>query len=457
MVKVIHPIEKRINIGSQSLFTSSLKIEEAAWQTGFYKKKPKKITASALFMGFFRMLQSKRNTLKTWALSVGLEVNETVTDQSVNERLNAESCDMAETILCNAFNFQLDNTPKAHITANRRETIALFNRILVRDSTTVKLPDELRHRFKGGFSHTGSSCVARIQALFDYTNQKWLQFKLGSYTDNDQSAARCIVEDVQENDLILQDLGYFTLDWLEELGQKAFVITKWKSGTNLYTLEGEKINLAFLLSQNHEVDTNVLVGAKKRLPMRLVAKKLPKKEAAKRLKKAKENRHSQANHSEEYFELLKYEIYLTNIKTETLNGFEIAKLYGLRWHIEILFKSWKSFSGFKMIFSKGNMQEHRVVFSLYAFLIEYVWLQNIVAQRMNLAQKKSKKLVHISTLKFMDISSFILYDLMKVNYIQKIDHFIPHLMKHAVYDKRRKWKNIVLKFLYINELCNVNS
>jgi hypothetical protein len=64
--------------------------------------------------------------------------------------------------------------------------------------------------------------------------------------------------------------------------------------------------------------------------MRLVARKLHKKEAKKRIESAKKARHSKSNHSEEYYELLKYEIYLTNVKSEDLGGKEIAKLYGLR-------------------------------------------------------------------------------------------------------------------------------
>ena len=54
--------------------------------------------------------------------------------------------------------------------------------------------------------------------------------------------------------------------------------------------------------------------------MRLIARKLPKSKAAKKIKNAKNDRHAKANHSKEYYELLKHEIYLTNITKENLNG-----------------------------------------------------------------------------------------------------------------------------------------
>ena len=45
-----------------------------------------------------------------------------------------------------------------------------------------------------------------------------------------------------------------------------------------------------------------------------------------RIEKAWNGRHSKSKHSKEYIELLKYEIYLTNISGEKLDGKGIAKL-----------------------------------------------------------------------------------------------------------------------------------
>ncbi len=457
MVKVIHPIEKWVDFTPESFFAGSLKIEQAAWHTNYYKRKPKKITATALLTSFLNMVQSGKNTLAAWATHLGLEIGATVESQSINERLNEQSDTMLEKILCNALNIKA--IPPSICTGKKKnkKVVALFNRILLRDSTTLRLPDKLNGRFKGGFSHTGSSAVARIQALYDFTNEKWLQFQVNSYTDNDQSSASCIIEELEVNDLVLQDMGYFTLDWLKELTQTAFVITKWKPRTSLYKPDGERIDLNILLKKHGSLDMPVLVGAKKKLPMRLVAKKLTVGQANKRIKEAKNDRHSKSNHSKEYYDLLKYEIYLTNIKTNVLDGKEIAKLYGLRWHIEILFKSWKSFSSLKMVFSKENMHEHRVVFSLYAFLIEYIWLQNVIYERVCRVKKQIKFSKNISALKYMNVANMLLHQILKIAHLRQIDILIPHILQQSAYDSRKDRKNTMDKFTYVKELCIIKN
>lgn len=453
MVKVIHPIEKRVDSPSKSFFARSLAIEQAAWDTNFYKRKPKKITATALLNSFLNMVQSGKNTLSAWATHLGIEIGETVEGQSINERLNEWSDTLLEKVLCNALNIKAI-PPKISINKKENKHLAApFNRILLRDSTTLKLPDELRNRFKGGFSSTGCSAVARIQALYDFTGEKWLQFQVNSYTDNDQSSASCIVEELQENDLVLQDMGYFTLDWLEKLTQTAFVITKWKPQTYLYTSENERIDLKSSLKKHGSLDMPVLVGAKKKLPMRLVARKLSAAKAKKHIKEAKNDRHSKANHSKEYYDLLKYEIYLTNIQTDVLSSKGVAKLYGLRWHIEILFKSWKSFSALKMVFSKEDMHEHRVVFSLFAFLIEYIWLQNVIYDRVCQVKKQMKFTKNISTLKYMNVANMLLHQILKIAYLKQIDVLIPYILQQSAYDCRKDRSNTIYKFKYVNKLC----
>ena len=83
-----------------------------------------------------------------------------------------------------------------------------------------------------------------------------------------------------------------------------FVITSWDKNTNMYEPQtGNQINLPALFKRKTQIDQPILLGSKKRLPMRLVARKLPKQVADERIKKAKKDRHSKARHSKAYYEL----------------------------------------------------------------------------------------------------------------------------------------------------------
>ena len=78
------------------------------------------------------------------------------------------------------------------------------------------------------------------------------------------------------------------------------------------------------------------------MPARLVAVRLPEALAAERRRQARANRDRRLHHSEQYYALLGWNIFLTNVPKEMLAAEVLVKLYPLRWRIEIIFKSWKS-------------------------------------------------------------------------------------------------------------------
>jgi len=84
---------------SEYLFAESLDIESMAWEKNFYSRKPKKITASSLFLGFWQMQRLGKNTLRNWCLQIGELRGGTIEKQSLNERLDKKAVSLAEAVL----------------------------------------------------------------------------------------------------------------------------------------------------------------------------------------------------------------------------------------------------------------------------------------------------------------------------------------------------------------------
>ena len=257
---------------------------------------PKKIFAENLLVGFWKMQSKGKNTLRNWALHCGilLESKNSISKQAIDGRLNEKCLNMTQSILNQALNMKYLAIKSKLDSVLRGDKKYLFNRILLQDSTIQTLPSNLSEIFHS--SHTRGKKVAmlRLQATFDLTNMAWLDFFVGTYKDNDQSQSQTIAEVAQKRDLILRDLGYFTLDSLELFLKEQFVITKWDNKSNLYFdiddeehEKGEKINLLKYLKGKKKVDIRVQVGSNKRLIMRLVANKLSKKKLKKELRKLK--------------------------------------------------------------------------------------------------------------------------------------------------------------------------
>lgn len=84
--------------------------------------------------------------------------------------------------------------------------LLIVKRVLLQDSTTLRLPSCLVSHFTGNHSRGEQKAVARIQTIMDVKKMQFLSFELGAFTQNDQSASPGILSVVQEEDLGIRDL-----------------------------------------------------------------------------------------------------------------------------------------------------------------------------------------------------------------------------------------------------------
>lgn len=113
MVKITKAIEKQPDMAVELLFAKELEIEFSAWESEFYKKSPKKITATALLYSFWQIQRFGKNTLGDWATKLGEHLDITVTEQSVNERFTQRAVDMAKLTLQKALNLKINKAKLA--------------------------------------------------------------------------------------------------------------------------------------------------------------------------------------------------------------------------------------------------------------------------------------------------------------------------------------------------------
>ena len=248
-------------------------------------------------------------------------------------------------------------------------------RILVADSSTIKLHPSLKEHFPGSSNQCGSGAALKIQATLDLLSGSFVAFLLCGFTRNDQAAAGDILALIKVGDLILRDLGYLTLESLRGIADAgAFFVSRY-SKMHLFTPEGTALSLKEVLLRHRcqtpgtAVDIPVLLGKEGHLPVRLVAIKLDDKTASERRRKARADRDKRLQHSSEFYALLGWSIFITNLPLEGYSAAKIYKLYTLRWRVEILFKSFKG-SGLRLPeMLRGRMGAHQVSALSYAALI----------------------------------------------------------------------------------------
>jgi len=299
----------------------------------------KKITPLQFVTAGLLLISQPRISLTVLAVLLGLLSGKTVSKQGVDDRLDSSAIALFKEVLGAALGLCL------------RQAKALpqsfswpFRRILVQDSSTLKLNEKLASVYPGGANQHGRTPgVLRLQAVFDLLSHRWVSFALSPYVRNDQKASPDLLPYVQKNDLVLRDLGYFAIAVLRQIVQRdAWFLSRFYFRTAVFDLEGRPINLLRWLRSNGKIDQWVLIGRHEKMRVRLVALPAPSQVANERRRKAKAHLKNRCQLSQEYLALQNWTLFVTNVPAEVLSAEQVMALYGQRWQIEIIFKGWKS-------------------------------------------------------------------------------------------------------------------
>ena len=299
----------------------------------------RKITPPHWMSAALLLITQPQISLSVLAVLLGLLSAQTISKQAVHERLDAAAARFLKAVLGAAMGTAL-KVPKL----GSPQILWPFARILVQDSTTIKLNEKLAARYPGGANQHGRTPgVLRVQAVFDLLTHRWLNFALSPYVHNDQKASPTVLPLVQKRDLVLRDLGYFAVPVLQQIVQcGAFFLSRFYFRTAVFDLQGRPIDLLGLLRRQGRVDRWVLLGAKEKMRVRLVALPAPQRVANERRRKARAQWHNRCQLSQAYLAFQNWTLFVTNVPSESLSAPQVMALYGQRWQIEIIFKGWKS-------------------------------------------------------------------------------------------------------------------
>ena len=361
------PCELTLDLGAHLMAVlKQLPLNRLARQTGLIERTPRKISPWHLVAAGLLLISQASISLTVWAVLLGLLSHQTISKQAVFERLDPAATDFFKAVLASALAFraQVSKLKDSHWKCP-------FARILVQDSSTVKLNHKLATAFPGGSNQHGETPgVLRIQALVDLLSQTWIDFTLSAYRRNDQAASPDILPHLRAKDLVLRDLGYFAVAVLEQIAlQGAFFITRFYFRTAVFDQQGRPLDLLKLLRKQRCLDRQVRIGKKEALLVRMVAMPVPTTVAAERRRRAKAHLGNRCQLSKEYLAMQDWTIYLTNVPATLLSPQQICSLYAQRWQIEIIFKAWKSHFQLETISSSMSApQLQAIIYSKLLFI-----------------------------------------------------------------------------------------
>jgi len=202
---------------------------------------------------------------------------------------------------------------------------------------------------------------------------------------------------IEEGELIIRDLGYFSSRAiLGVIQQKGFFLSRLRARMDVFDESQQEVSFAMMYdrmvkSRKAQLHMQATIGCAERIPVRLLVEIVPEKVYQERIRRReKENRKKGCAMSEEFRSRARFNLMVTNVPEEDLPVENIYKLYKTRWQIELIFKVWKSVMGMDKI---HPMKYSRLMCLLYAKLILFLVNGQVAGLLARMLYAKEKKLL----------------------------------------------------------------
>ena len=419
-------------------------LHKLAIKTGFCKRKSKLSPDVFFDLLFFASSRSHNSSLEHLVSHLYICHGIDIHKQSLDERFTDKTVFFVKAVLRRLIEKQFsDWLISEHF-------LSSFNHVRIKDSTTFKVPDNLKENFSG---NGGGVAGITVQYEFDLKTGKFLDLTITEACRNDQTDASETSENICENDLVLRDMGYYSAPVLREFDEKgAFYLSRLPASVSVYDKNGKELDFKKIRTSMSEngievMEKQVLIGEAK-LPVRLMIGLVPPEVYQQRIRrKEREEKKKGRQTKEKTKQLLYFNLFITNADHDKLPLDKIMPLYRFRWQVELQFRNWKSLFS---IHTMQKMKETRYITMLYTRLILIVVhlqiinrVQGIISKQLLWPDAILSYTKALNTLRdnFFDIMSILRGSL--ENAVILLGNIYHNLRKNHWREKRNKRENFI--------------
>lgn len=325
-----------------------------------------------LVLGWLENPQASLNELVQVASDLGVEISVPALQQRITERLVVL---LQELVAVALKRFRQSTRLPAAV-------LKPFSAVNIVDSSLIQLPDKLQLHFRGSRKRMSPSEM-KIQLSFEYLQGNLNAIEVQSGIRPDQRCELPIAW-ATVGSLTLMDLGYFKKSHLDDIDQAgAYFLSRLQTQTGLLAQADDEhlIDLPRFLSslKGTQGEVNVYLKDRRTFAVRLIYARLPDEVVAERRRKAKLNAKRRGDScSQRHLDLLAWALFITNVPANWLSPQQLMLVYRVRWHVELVFKLWKSQACLDEVGYYGLV---RVLCQFYARLLGLILFHWSVAAR----------------------------------------------------------------------------
>ncbi len=371
METIIPEIDEIVNFYSPEL------IEQIARETGFVQRESKLGGTEFLALmtqGLYAQPDATLNQMSGMLKDINPQLE--ISGSGLQQRIVSRGREFLKEMLSEA----LDLSVTKWVDESIPELLQAFRKVHLLDSTQISLPENLSSRWAGS-GGCASKAGLKLQLMLDYKSGKYEEIVITEGISADQSYMKEAVKLIGSGELLLYDLGYFHQNSMIDLAERgAYFLSRFNHRTGVYTKKAdgtwEKFQIEKELKKAYrrgmsfcEFDVWIVKDGRE-LMVRLIAERAPEKVANERRRKAKKTAKKKGRKpTKKHLYLMNWSLYITNAGRDKLPARAVGVVYPLRWYIELVFKSWKSYHGLAQV---RGIKEERIECFIYGRLIMIV-------------------------------------------------------------------------------------
>ncbi len=328
-------------------------LKDLAIKTGFIIRDSLKMDASMFVQTIVAAAISGKASYNQLAHGLGQRTGHPMSRQGMKDRFKNVAC-------IEFLTSTHDALVEAQILAVEEPLLKCrIERVVIEDSSGIWMPKSNAHHFPAHGNHHGKTAGVKVNFAYDILNHTVLNHTLHRATEQDKSIGKESVIDLQEGDLSVRDMGYFSLAELthiESIG--ASWLTRLPLTTDVNLPDGSCLEDHLEASTGNVVDLGVIAGDSEKKKCRLVAVRADSKVAEKRRRDRKEAaKYNGKTPKQKSLIRDGWHIMLTNLE-EGFTAKDLAAIYRIRWGIEIQFRAWKQASNLLSCMNRTSSENH---------------------------------------------------------------------------------------------------
>ena len=311
-------------------------LDRIARESKLIQRSSRKFTAAGFLISLLKATIKGDTSLNHLVLHLAGFVPESMTRQAIFQRFGPASSSFLLSVI-------------SHVLSQRFPTAAdvlrggRFKRVVIEDSTVLSMAKSNATNFPNNGNRHDMTAGCKCLLIADLISGKPLDFQLHAAREADQALAFESVDLCRKDDLIIRDMGFFSLKALAGItDRKAFWISRLPASVSAADSRGRSLATLLGSSGADRIDIPVIIG-RGSLHCRLVAIRLdPERANANRRRlRAEARRRRRGEPTGESLVRAGWRILVTNLTRDDMPAARLSGLYSLRWSIEIKFRAFK--------------------------------------------------------------------------------------------------------------------